>query len=351
MSFDPSCPAPLEGETIGLAHGGGGRAMWRLLHELVRPVLGVAPGAISSDAAVLPTVDGRLAFTTDASVIRPLFFPGGDIGKLAVYGTVNDLTCVGATPLALSLSLIVEEGLPRSTLERVLASIAAAAREAGVSVVTGDTKVVDRGKGDGLYTSVAGIGVVPAGLTLGPEAVCPGDAVLVSGDVGRHGVAILSVREGLAFDAPIVSDCASVAPLLAALLAAGVTPRCLRDPTRGGLCAALHEIALDAKLGVSLDERAIPIEPAVVAACELLGLDALSMACEGRLVVIVAPEDEGRALAALRSVPIGQGAARVGTLEASDGAAGRVGRVTLTTQLGTKRLLDFASGEQLPRIC
>jgi hydrogenase expression/formation protein HypE len=344
--FGASCPAPLDGDVIRLAHGGGGRATWRLLHELVLPALGIDPGAASHDAAELAVPPGaRLAFTTDASVVRPAVFPGGDLGRLAVFGAVNDLAAAGARPLALSLALVLEEGLPLEALRRVLASIAEASRIAGARVVTGDTKVVDRGKGDGVYASVAGIGVIAPGVDVGPRRIRPGDAVLVSGDVGRHGVAVLSVREGLAFDG-IESDCAPVTGLFDALLAAEVELHCLRDPTRGGVSAALHELALDAGVAIALREADVPIDARVAAACELLGLDPLAMACEGRLVAIVPEAHAGRALAALRSRPEGAAAAAIGRVE-----AGPAGRVVATTVLGTRRVLDFAAGEQLPRIC
>jgi hydrogenase expression/formation protein HypE len=338
------CPLPAPTDVVQLAHGGGGRASWRLVHEVILPALGEA-GAPSLDAVPLDVPAGRLAFTTDASVVRPLEFPGGDLGRLAVFGAVNDLAAAGARPLALSLSLVLEEGLPMATLRRVLASIAEASRIAKVRIVTGDTKVVDRGKGDGIYTSVSGLGVIAPGLDVGPHRVRPGDIVIASGDLGRHGVAVLSVREGLAFDG-IASDCAPVTGLLDALIAASVELHCLRDPTRGGLSAVLHEIALDAGVAIGIREADIPIDPGVAAACELLGLDPLAMACEGRLVVIVPPSDAERALAALRAHPDGARAAAIGQID--DGSAGRV---VATTVLGTRRVLDFAAGEQLPRIC
>lgn len=347
VTFEPRCPVPSTTDVIQLSHGGGGRATRRLLQEVILPALGADPSAAALDAATLATGDvSRLAFTTDASVVRPLFFPGGDLGTLAVFGAVNDLACAGARPIALSLSLVLEEGLPIETLQRILQSVARACREAGVRVVTGDTKVVERGKGDGIYTSVAGIGRVAPGLDLGPHRLREGDAVLVSGDVGRHGIAILSVREGIAFETTLESDCAPVSPLLEALLDSGVSLSCLRDPTRGGLSAALNELSLDGGVGMNVDEAAVPVDASVRAACEVLGLDPLSMASEGRLVAIVPEGHAERALAALRSHPSGRGACRIGTV-----VAARPGRVTLTTGLGTKRVLDFTSGEALPRIC
>ncbi len=347
MSFDPSCPVPPSSELIMLAHGGGGRAMRQLLHDLVLPALGADREAPALDAAVVTLPGGgRLAFTTDASVVRPAFFPGGDIGRLAVFGAVNDLASVGARPLALSLSLILEEGLPLGTLERVLASVAAAGRLAGTRVVTGDTKVVERGKGDGIYTSVSGIGLVPPGVDVGPHRIRPGDAVLVTGDVGRHGVAILSVREGLSFETEIESDCAPVGDLLDALLDENIDLHCLRDPTRGGIAAVLNELALDARVSISIAEPAIPIDRSVAAACEILGLDPLAMACEGRLVAFVSEAEADRAIAKLRTRPLGLRAARIGRVE-----EGPKGQVISTTAFGTRRLLDFTSGEALPRIC
>ncbi len=347
MSFDPSCPTPTSPDVVLLAHGGGGRSTRRLLAEVILPALGLDPDAPALDAATLaPTRDARLAFTTDASVVRPLFFPGGDLGKLAVFGAVNDLACAGARPRALSLSLVLEEGLPLDTLVRVLESVREAARAASVPIVAGDTKVVERGRGDGLYVSTAGLGLVADGLDVGPHRLRPGDRVLVSGDVGRHGVAILSVREGLAFETTIESDCAPVTALLDALLAAEVAPHGLRDPTRGGLSAALNELALDAGLGLELDEPAIPVDPRVRSASELLGLDPLAMASEGRLVAIVPAAAEEKALAAWRAIPSGRDAACIGRV-----VDGPPGRVTVATTLGTRRILDFTSGEALPRIC
>jgi len=338
-------PAPAPAEVIQLVHGGGGRASWRLLHDVILPALG-AEGAPTLDAVELAVPPGaRLAFTTDASVVRPLEFPGGDLGRLAVFGAVNDLAAAGARPLALSLSLILEEGLPLATLRRVLASAASAAREVGVRIVTGDTKVVDRGKGDGIYTSIAGIGAIAPGLELGPQLVRPGDVVIASGDLGRHGVAILSVRDGLAFDG-VTSDCAPVTGLLDALLAAGVPIRCLRDPTRGGVSAVLHELALDAGVQITVREPDLPIDPRVAGACELLGLDPLAMACEGRLLAIVPRDAAAPALAAWRAHPAGARAAVIGHVDPAP-----AGRVIAMTAFGTQRVLDFAASEQLPRIC
>ena len=343
----PVCPTPLgRPTTIQLAHGGGGRVMRDLIEGLFLPAFDNPALARRHDSAVVPVGDTRVAFTTDTYVVHPRVFPGGDIGTLAVYGTVNDLAMAGARPLYLSAGFILEEGLPLAELERVVRSMRAAAAACGVALVTGDTKVVDRGKGDGLYVNTAGLGLVDDGVVLEPGRVRPGDAVLLSGDVGRHGIAVLSVREGLEFEGAIESDCASVAPLARALLDAGIDVRCLRDPTRGGLATALNEIALDAGVGVDVEEAAIPVDETVAGACELLGLDPLYVACEGRMVAFVAAGDAEHALAVLHRHPLGERATRIGGV--TDGPPGGV---SLRTRLGSRRVLDLLSGEQLPRIC
>lgn len=298
------------------------------------------------DSAVVPLGAERLALTTDSYVVTPRFFPGGDIGKLAVYGTVNDLAMSGAHPLYLSAGFILEEGLAMEELRRVVASLREAAQECGVRLVTGDTKVVDRGKADGLFINTTGAGHVPEGRSVYPGRMRPGDAVLVSGDVGRHGIAVLSVREGLAFETPIQSDCAPLTPLVEALFNAEVDVHALRDTTRGGLASALNELALDGGVGVLLEEAAVPVNEAVSGACELLGLDPLYVACEGRMVAFVPEPQAEMALEALRRHPLGAAAARIGRV-----TEGPVGRVSLHTRLGGHRLLDLLSGEQLPRIC
>jgi len=329
-----------ESSTVQLGHGGGGSLSHDLIKQLLVPAFGPADGVLH-DAAVLPAEAGPLAFTTDAYVVRPLLFPGGDIGSLAVFGTVNDLAMVGAKAMALSLSLILEEGLPMTTLQRVVASVRLAAQRCAVPVVTGDTKVVERGKGDGLYITTTGIGRVEHGLTIGPAAVQSGDAILVSGDLGRHGVAILAARQELGFSTELRSDLAPLHEPVQVLLAAGLELHCLRDLTRGGLASALHEIGRDAGLGLLLQEQAIPIAPAVEGACDLLGLDPLAMANEGRFVVFLPAGQAERALNLLRHFE--PSAALIGTVA---GAA-----VLLENSLGLCRRLELGRGEQLPRIC
>lgn len=346
MDFQLNCPVPLRHDTIQMAHGGGGRMMRDLLESVMLPAFRSEALDARHDAAVVPVDGCRLAFTTDTYVVRPRFFPGGDIGELAVYGTVNDLAMAGARPLYLSVGMVLEEGYAIEELRRVVASMKAAADRCGVAIVTGDTKVVDRGKGDGLYINTAGIGAVPPGLQVGPGQVRPGDAVLVSGDVGRHGVAVMSVREGLAFSTPVESDCGPLHGLVRALLDGGVAPTCLRDATRGGLAAVLNEIATDGRVGVEVLEADIPVIPGVEGACEMLGLDPLYVACEGRMVAFVPGEAAARALALLRATPGGEGAVRIGTVTEKG-----PGTVILRTRLGTRRILDLLSGEQLPRIC
>jgi hydrogenase expression/formation protein HypE len=342
----PTCPTPLgPGDRVLLAHGEGARLTRRLIRDEILAALDNDYLRPLADAAVLPPVAGRLVFTTDGHAVSPLFFPGGDIGRLAVCGTVNDLAVCGATPLYLSLGLIVEEGLPLADLRRVLRSVAAAARECGVAVVTGDTKVVPRGAADGLFLHTAGVGRLADGVTLGAGLIRPGDAVLVSGTVGDHGLAVLAAREGFA-DTGLVSDTAPVHTLTAALLASGAAVRFLRDPTRGGVSAVLHEAASAAGVGVELDEAAVPLSPAVRGAAELFGLDPLYVANEGKLVAVVSGESAEAALACLRSQPLGRAAARIGTV--TDGPAGEV---LVRGPLGQLRALDEPSGAPLPRIC
>jgi hydrogenase expression/formation protein HypE len=339
-------------KTILLAHGSGGQ----LGHELVEHlfVRHFANPALTelNDSALLAIPDltphcSRLAFTTDSYVISPLFFPGGDIGKLAVCGTVNDLAVTGAKPHYLSAGFIIEEGLPWETLERIVVSMAGAASEAGVQIVTGDTKVVNHGAADGLFINTAGLGLLPAGLELGPDRLRPGDQILVSGTVGDHGMAVMMKREGLEFSSTLVSDCASLHELIADLLSAcpdGI--RCMRDPTRGGLVATLNEWAGVSDLGLEIEETEIPLRQEVRGACEMLGLDPLYVANEGKVVVAVAPEHVDAALNALRAHRLGREAALIGQATADHPA-----RVVLRTPFGARRILDMLVGEQLPRIC
>ena len=298
------------------------------------------------DQAVLEFGGSQLAFTTDSFVVRPLFFPGGDIGSLAVHGTVNDLAMGGATPLYLSAAFIIEEGLPLETLHRVAASMAQAANEAGVSIVTGDTKVVERGKGDGVFINTTGIGMVRPGVALSANQARPGDVVILSGTIGDHGTAIMASREGLEFETTIVSDSASLHRLVADMLASSRNLRCLRDPTRGGLSSALNEIAAQSNVSIGIVENAIPVCEEVRGACELLGLDPLYVANEGKLVAIVAPEDAGEVLAAMRRNPLGEQAAIIGVVGNT-----HPGLVTMRTAFGSTRIVDMLPGDQLPRIC
>lgn len=341
-------PLDLKRGRVDMSHGSGGRAMAQLIDEVFAPAFDNEFLGQGDDGARLPAapVGARLVLATDAHVVSPLFFPGGDIGALAVHGTINDVAMMGATPLYLTASFILEEGFPLADLVRIVASLARASREAGVPVVTGDTKVVEQGKGDGVFISTTGLGWLRPDLTLSGSRAEPGDAVLVSGPIGDHGMAIMSQRESLSFQAPILSDSAPLHGLAAALLDSGVTVKTLRDPTRGGLGTTLNEIAAQSGVGMMLEEAAIPVRPAVAAACELLGLDPLYCACEGRMVVIVAGEDGERALAALRAHPQGREAARIGTVHRDEHHF-----VQMTTGFGGRRIVDWLTGEQLPRIC
>ena len=351
--FNLSCPIPLfEHATVQMAHGGGGRLMRELIEGMFLPAFQSAGRDAAGkqspphDSAVVELDGARLAFTTDTFVVSPLFFPGGDIGRLAVFGTTNDLAMAGAKPLWLSAAFILEEGLPMETLRRVVASMRQAAEEVGVRIVTGDTKVVDRGKGDGIFINTAGVGSIPPGVQISPARVVPGDAVILSGDLGRHGIAVMSVREGLQFEGAPESDCASLSGLVEALVDAGSDLHCLRDLTRGGLAAALNEIAGHAGVGIELDEAPIPVAEPVAGACELLGLDPLYVANEGRLVAIVPAEAAERTLQIMRSQPVAAEAAIIGAVTDV-----RPGTVELRSQLGGRRIVDLLSGEQLPRIC
>ncbi|MEJ2209928.1 MAG: hydrogenase expression/formation protein HypE [Anaerolineae bacterium] len=352
-------------DTVLLAHGSGGKLSHELVENLflryfsnptllrledaaVLPLPGAEPSADPTQYPIPNIQYPHFAFTTDSYIITPLFFPGGDIGKLAVCGTVNDLSMSGGRPLWLSAGFIVEEGLPLDTLERVVASMAATAATAGVQIVTGDTKVVDRGSADKLFINTAGVGLVPAGVEIAGDRARPGDVVLINGPVGDHGVTIMTQREGLGFETPLRSDCAPLNGLVADLLAAvpAGALRCLRDPTRGGLATTLNELAGRSEVGIEIDEGAVPVREAVRGACELLGLDPLYVANEGKVVAIVAPEAAPAALAAMRAHPYGAEAAIVGRVMAQHPR-----RVVLRTALGARRIVDMLVGEQLPRIC
>lgn len=344
--FALACPVPYPGdETIQVAHGGGGRKSERLIDSIFRPAFDDPELARRHDGARLE-LSGPVAFTTDSYVVRPLEFPGGDIGTLAVNGTVNDLAMCGARPEYISAGFILEEGLATETLARIVMSMSRAAKAAGVRLVTGDTKVVDRGKADGIFINTAGIGRIVAPNVIGPESVKPGDAVILSGDVARHGMAVMAAREKLGFESEIASDCAPLAEPVLALFAAGIKVHCLRDLTRGGLASGLVEIAETAKLGIQIDELAVPVRDDVASACEILGLDPFHVANEGRFVAFVAPEDVEKALAVLRAHAVSDGAVVIGAVR--DGPAGRV---TAKGALGGMRVIDMLSGEQLPRIC
>jgi len=342
-----SCPVPRPADDIVLlAHGGGGKLTNQLIERIFLPAFACAPLEARHDGAALELNGERLAFTTDSYVVRPLVFPGGNIGDLAVNGTVNDLAMCGARPLYMSAGFILEEGLPLETLRTVVESMRVAATRASVQLVTGDTKVVDKGKGDGIFINTAGIGVIESEAAISPAVVRAGDAIIVSGDLGAHGVAILSVREGLEFEAPVESDTAPLWEPVEALLKGGIEVHCLRDLTRGGLASALNEIAGSARVGMEIFERAVPVREVVRGACEILGLDPLYVANEGRFAAMIAERDAGRALELLHGLPLCAGAARIGVVTGSP-----AGMVTLESRIGGRRVLDMLSGEQLPRIC
>ena len=345
-------PLDIRHGRIDMGHGAGGKAAAQLIEELFVAALDNPFLRQGDDGAALPLpafdpAGGRLVMATDGHVISPLFFPGGDIGCLAVHGTVNDVAMMGARPLYLSASFIIEEGFPLADLQRIVQSMGNAAREAGVPVVTGDTKVVEKGKGDGVFISTTGVGVLPPGMSISGRNAQVGDVVLLSGTIGDHGVAVLSQRESLAFETTIQSDTAALHTLAADLLAAAPgAVRTLRDPTRGGLATTLNEIARQSGVGMHLQEAAIPVKPQVDAACELLGLDPLYVANEGKLVAIVAPDAADALLAALRAHPLGADAARIGVVTADPHHF-----VQMDTRFGGRRVVDWLSGEQLPRIC
>ena len=337
--------AALQG-AVDMSHGSGGRAMAQLIDGLFRRYLDNPLLAQGNDQALFQPPPGRLAISTDGHVISPLFFPGGDIGCLAVHGTVNDVAMSGARPLYLAAAFILEEGLPLQDLARIVESMARAANVAGVPVVTGDTKVVERGKGDGCFITTTGVGVVPDGIDISGDRAAPGDAILVSGSIGDHGVAILSKRENLGFETEIRSDTAALHDLVAVMIAAVPGIHCLRDPTRGGLATTLNELARQSGVGMHIREDAIPVRPEVAAACELLGLDALYSANEGKLIAICPGDQAETLLAAMRAHPKGQDAAIIGRVVED---AHRF--VQMQTRFGGSRIVDWLAGEQLPRIC
>lgn len=341
------CPRPHDDDArILLGHGGGGTLMHRLIETVFLPRFSNPRLDEGHDGAVLDVGGRRIAFTTDSYVVKPLFFPGGDIGKLAIHGTINDLAMCGARPLGLSAGFILEEGLPRETLERVAQSMSEACRAAGVELVTGDTKVVDRGKADGLFINTSGIGLVSAPSPVSPRAVRPGDAILVNGDIGRHGMAVMSAREGLSFESSIESDTAPLAAPVLDLIAAGVEIHCMRDATRGGLAGVLVEIARSAKRSLLIEENSILVTEAVRGACEILGLEALYVANEGRFAAFVPEKDAEKALKILRRHESCADSRLIGRVLDDER-----GVVTLKSPIGVGRLLDMPSGEQLPRIC
>ena len=345
--FEIACPTPVDANAqVLMAHGGGGRLMHQLLERIIVPPIDNPHLASRHDACVVDIGTAKIAFTTDSFVVHPLFFPGGDIGKLAVCGTVNDLAMAGAKPLYLSLALIIEEGLPIETLRAVMDSIDKTAAECGVQIITGDTKVVERGKGDGLFINTAGIGVIEHRLPIGPKSVASGDAVILSGDIGRHGIAIMAQRENLRFESEINSDCAPLHREIAALLESGIEIHCLRDLTRGGLASALIEISEAAACEIEIVESAISVSEPVRAACELLGFDPLHVANEGRFVAFVPAKFAEQALDVLKSSATHNSPQVIGTVGNSANP-----QVILRSVVGGRRIVDMLSGEQLPRIC
>jgi len=331
---------------VELAHGGGGRAMRRLIDELFATAFDNQWLAAGNDAAAFDAPAGRMVMATDSHVVTPLFFPGGDIGALAVHGTVNDVAMGGGRPLYLSAGFVLEEGFPLADLKRIVDSMAEASREAGVPIVTGDTKVVESGKADGVFINTTGVGVVPDGVAVGGDRARPGDRILVSGTLGDHGVAILSVREDLGFGTDLQSDSAALHGLVADMLAAAPGIRCLRDPTRGGLAATLNELAQQSGTGMRIREADLPVREEVKAACEFLGLDPLNAANEGKLVAVCPPEDVDALLETMRAHPKGRDAADIGAVTDDER-----GFVEMETAFGGTRLVDWLHGEQLPRIC
>jgi hydrogenase expression/formation protein HypE len=338
--------SPPSGGSIEMAHGSGGRATAELVGALFHRYFDNEWLAQANDQAAFPVETGRMVMSTDAHVISPLFFPGGDIGSLSVHGTINDVAMAGAKPLYLSAAFILEEGFPLADLERIVASMAEASRKAGVPIVTGDTKVVEKGKGDGVFIATTGIGLVPGGVHISGDRAKPGDAILVSGTLGDHGIAVLSKRENLSFETEILSDSAALHGLVADMVAAVPGIHCLRDPTRGGLASTLNELARQSRVGMRIVENAIPFKPDVIAACELLGLDPLYIANEGKLIAICEGKDAGRLLGVMRAHPLGRDAAIIG-----EAIADPHGFVQMETKFGGSRMVDWLAGDPLPRIC
>jgi len=342
-----NCPLPIDASSfITLAHGGGGKLTQQLIEKVFQPAFNNPELETRHDGAVIDFPKGKLAFTTDSYVVNPLIFPGGNIGSLAINGTVNDLAMCGARPLYLTVGFIIEEGLSMEVLWTIVRTMKIAAEEAGVKIITGDTKVVDKGKGDGIFINTSGIGIIEHDLTIHPQSVQPGDAVLLSGDIGKHGIAIMSAREGLGFQSEIKSDCAGVSHRVQKLFDASIEIHCMRDLTRGGLATALIEIAKTSQLSVTIEEMEIPVREDVKGACEILGLDPLYVANEGQFVVFVKADQAQQALQIMQQDPLGGSAKCIGTVADSP-----EGTVILKTKIGTSRLLDMLSGEQLPRIC
>ena len=346
-NFSLACPIPIQQyPRIMAAHGGGGKLMHQLIQRMFVATFKNPQLEIEHDGATFPVTNGKLAFSTDSYVISPLFFPGGDIGSLAIHGTVNDLSMCGATPLYLSAGFILEEGFPMETLWKIILSMSNAAQAAGVQIVTGDTKVVEKGKGDGIFINTAGVGVIEHNQHIAPSKIQPEDEIILSGDIGRHGIAIMAVREGLEFESTIESDSASVADLVKQLLDAHIEIHCMRDLTRGGLSSALIEIAEKAGRHIHIEERSIPVTSEVQGACEILGFDPLYVANEGRFIAFVSPKFSQKALHIMKAHPLGREACIIGRVTEEIKPL-----VTMTGKIGTRRIIDMLSGEQLPRIC
>ncbi|MCX7088124.1 MAG: hydrogenase expression/formation protein HypE [Methylococcales bacterium] len=346
-NLELNCPLPLQYEQIVIGHGGGGRLMQQLIEQIIHPIFANPILNQKHDSAVVTVNGAKLAFTTDSYVIKPLFFAGGDIGKLAVCGTLNDLAMSGAKPLYLSCALIIEEGFPLKDLQRIVQSMQDTAQQAGVFIVTGDTKVVDKGKGDGLYINTAGIGLIADNSNVLPSRIQVGDSIIINSDIARHGMAIMLEREGMNFDNSLSSDCADLSGLVHSLMQAELDIHCMRDLTRGGLASGLIELATSAQHALEINEMALPIQPAVQSACDILGFDPLYIANEGCFALFVPEAQTEKTLTLLQQHPLGKQACLIGRVNARHPQ----GQVTLRTPLGISRVLDLLSGEQLPRIC